>query len=87
MPDTAKRKGPEPKTGDTWKWRSLTITVGDTDPDGRWAMIHCVAPSQRGGVGDKEFVAEWDKQQPLVEGRFPEDWEKVKSGKVVSSAG
>lgn len=61
------------KTGDKYRDRGIVIEVGEVDPDGQWAMIHCTVNNWR-GTGNKR---EWDKQQPLVDGRFPGSWYKV----------
>lgn len=82
---TTQRADDKPVKGDTWSWRSVTITVGEVDPKGQWAMIHCsVMPSQVGMLPSDKPVSprEWDKQQPLTDGRFPNDWIKVKGSNV-----
>jgi hypothetical protein len=67
----------KPRTGDKYRWHGIIITVGDIDPNGRWAMIHCVIPEHVSGCltyGKHE----WDKEQPTPGGAFP-DWELIEA--------
>lgn len=64
-----------------YQWHGVYITVGKIDPNGKWADIHCVIPvDTNAGPYDKGRVRhEWDKQQPLTDGHFPDDWDKIKA--------
>jgi hypothetical protein len=64
-----------PAAGDVYRERSITITVGDVDPEGRWAMIHCTV--RREDWRHEWWLQEWDKQQPTPAGRFPDGWELI----------
>jgi hypothetical protein len=57
-----------PQPGDRFTSHNGTvhITVGETDPGGQWAMIHCVIYCDDG----ETVYHEWDKQQPAPGGVF-----------------
>jgi hypothetical protein len=64
-----------PRTGDRYRDRGIRITVGEVDPGGRWAMIHCIVTHHYGT--SKPFDHSWDKQQPTPGGGFPDSWTRV----------
>jgi hypothetical protein len=64
-----------PVTGDVYQERSIIILVGDVDPDGRWAMIHCSVI--REDWRHQKWLQEWDKDQPTPDGHFPDSWELI----------
>ena len=66
------RTGEKPETGQLWTCRSTLIAVRMVDPEGEWAMIHC--KTSMSGFGLPSEWIEWDKQQPLVDRRFPNNW-------------
>ena len=68
-------QGRQPRTGDRYEWHGLTIEVGEVDPGGAWAMIHCTTPRET--WDHKHWTQEWDKQQPTPAGRFPADWQPI----------
>jgi hypothetical protein len=55
--------------------RTTRIEVVEVADDGRWAMIHCKV--SMASFGNPNSYVEWDKQQPLVNGRFHESWNKM----------
>jgi hypothetical protein len=65
-------KNPLPKAGEIWEYNTTQIEVIEVDPEGRWAEIHCRVSMASFGAPDK-FI-EWNKQQPLVKGRFHDTW-------------
>lgn len=67
------------RTGDVYRERGMTITIGDISPDGRWAMIHCVVYRER-YKPESGIYNEWTKQQPVTEGCAPDAWELVQRG-------
>lgn len=66
-----------PRTGDTYKWHSLTIRIGKVDPDGKWAMIEIDWPEHDRGALGKDPKRTTTKQQPTPGGKLPDDWEPV----------
>jgi hypothetical protein len=67
---------PAVTTGDVYRERSIIILVGDVDPDdGRWAMIHCTVI--REDWRHEWWLQEWDKQQSIPAGCFPDGWELI----------
>jgi hypothetical protein len=72
----------KPETGDWYEWHGIYTEVGEIDPEGRWAMIHCSVrrdPAIKHAPGSPQFyVHMWDKQQPTLDGVFPSDWVKIK---------
>jgi hypothetical protein len=63
---------PAVTTGDVYRERSIIILVGDVDPDGQWANIHCTVT--REDWRHQCWLQEWDKQQPTPTGYFPDSW-------------
>ncbi len=79
-----------PVKGDKYEWHGISITVVEVSPDGLWAMIHCEVTRQNtiprpGNPGT--YIQEWDKQQPVIRGKFPDDWHKVEGLCVVTRIG
>ena len=68
-------KNPMPNRWEVWKCKTTRIEVVDVADDGRWAMIHCKV--SMAGYGNPDSYVEWDKQQPLVNGRFHDSWDKT----------
>jgi hypothetical protein len=66
----------KPVAGDRYVWHGIEISVGEVDPAGRWAMIHCVIPPYQSGCLHMKGH-EWDKRQPTPDGEFPDDWEQL----------
>jgi len=71
----AVRTGNKPEKGQVWYSGNTRIEVREVDPDGDWAWIDCEAPMTSYGLPDE--TAAWDKKQPLVDRRFPNDWKQA----------
>lgn len=74
--DKGHSKNPPPKEGEVWISGTTRIEVREVAPDGRWAQIHCKV--SMAGYGEPGLFIDWDKQQPLVNGRFHDSWDRTK---------
>lgn len=73
--DEGHTKNPKPKAGEVWRSGRTRIEVKEVADDDRWAMIHCSV--SMADYGNPDSYVEWDKQQPLVNGRFHDTWNKT----------